>query len=418
MSNKKDLKKGPDDEFDPTRLEGAPQEAGAIEESLPPTFAHIPSEREISARAHEMFATELPESLIKTIIAESEEVAHSTRKILQEHMRIGGNFAHMMTRVINQKVGDHGDSIGVRNRAKEQVYDFLERLFRRKRSSVRLYIRCYEKFSTNSGAVAMLSHSDMSLLVGNGIGDDIVDAVIDAKRENPDLSKREVEKLIKDMRRAREQMSEKDTRIELVNNELENVVAQLDQAQLDNERLEAEAERLRQDIARDQESRQSTLVEMNGVQRQISVLQQELANRERDLEIKTRQLNEASGKIETKEVHVPTLPDGLKNLHEAMEAELATLKDTTVQIEQRRVELAELEDKVAAQSSAIEANEMLERTMSGLVQRFGTFVQEYHSAQLLVTAGGTPARFANMFGALADLVGKFHVELLAATRTA
>jgi hypothetical protein len=418
MSNKKDRKETPDAEFDPTQPEGTPADSGAVEESLPPAFAHIPSEREISATARDMFGTELPDSLIKTIVAESEEVAHSTRKILQEHMRIGGNFAHIMTRVINQKVGDQGDSTGVRNRAKEVVYDYLERLFRRKRSSVRLYIRCYEKFSTNSGAVAMLSHSDMSLLVGNDIGDEIVDAVIDAKQDNPDLSKRDVKKLIQDMRQAREQIAEKDTRIELVNNELANVVTQLDQAHLDNERLETEAERLRQDISRDQESKKSTLVEMNGVQRQISVLQQELANRERDLEIKTRQLADASGKVETKEVPVPTLPDGVKNLHEAMEAELAKLKTTTEQLEQKRVELAELEEKAAVQNSAIEANEVLEKTMSGLVQRFGTFVQEYHSAQLLVTAGGTPVRFANMFGALADLVGKFHVELVAATRAA
>ncbi|SDR54399.1 hypothetical protein SAMN05443245_7418 [Paraburkholderia fungorum] len=418
MSNKKNPKESSDGEFDPTQPEGAPDDSGAVEESLPPTFAHIPSEREISAAARDMLSTDLPDSLIKTIVAESEEVAHSTRKILQEHMRIGGNFAHIMTRVINQKVSEHGDSTGVRNRAKELVYDYLERLFRRKRSSVRLYIRCYEKFSTNSGAVAMLSHSDMSLLVGNDIGDDVIDAVIDAKQDNPDLSKRDVKKLIQDMRQAREQIAEKDTRIELVNNELENVVAQLDQAQLDNERLAAEAERLRQDIARDQESRQSTLVEMNGVQRQISVLQQELANRERDLEIRTRQLAETSGKVETKEVPVPTLPEGLKNLHEAMETELAKLRTTTEQLEQKRAELTELEEKITAQNSSIEANEVLEKTMSSLVQRFGTFVQEYHSAQLLATAGGSPARFATLFGALADLVGKFHVELLAATRAA
>lgn len=418
MSNKKNPKDSPDDQFDPTQPEDAQDDSGAVEESLPPTFAHIPSEREISATARDMFGAELPDSLVKTIVAESEEVAHSTRKILQEHMRIGGSFAHIMTRVINQKVGDQGDSTGVRNRAKELVYNYLERLFRRKRSSVRLYIRCYEKFSTNSGAVAMLSHSDMSLLVGNDIGNEVIDAVIDAKQDNPDLSKRDVKKLIQDMRQAREQIAEKDTRIELVNNELENVVAQLDQAQLDNERLSAEAERLRQDIVRDQESRKSTLVEMNGVQRQISVLQQELANRERDLEIKTRQLAEASAKVETKEVLVPTIPDHLKNLHLAAEAKLAELKTTTELLEQTKAAYADLQEKSAAQQAAIEANELLEKTMSGLVQRFGTFVQEYHSAQLLVTAGGTPVRFANMFGALADLVGKFHVELLAATRAA
>lgn len=418
MSSKKDPNKKSDELFDPTRPESETSDGGAVEESLPPAFAHIPSEREISAVARSMLGNELPESLIKTIVAESEEVAHSTRKILQEHMRIGGNFAHIMTRVLNQKVSELGDTPVVRNRAKQFVYDYLERLFRRKHSSVRLYIRCYEKFSTNAGAVAMLSHSDMSLLVGNDIGDDVVNMVIEAKRDNPDLSKRGIEKLIKDYRQAREQIAEKDTRIELVSNELSDIVGQLDQAQLDNQRLAAEAERLRQQIERDKENAKGTLVDLADVNRQVSVLQQELGNRERELEMKSRQLLEASGKVETKEVPVPTVPEGYKNLQEAMEAELAQLKATSSALEEKQAELARLEEQVASQNAAIETNETLEKTMSGLVQRFGNFVQEYHSAQLLVTAGGSPARFMNLFSALADLVGKFHAELLAATRAA
>jgi DNA repair exonuclease SbcCD ATPase subunit len=418
MSNKKEVKKV-SDEFDPTKLDGSVVPTGqSDDEANPPAFAHVPSGREISDTARNMFGTELSDTLIKKIVSESEEVAHSTRKILQEHMRIGGNFAHMMAAVQNQKVAELGDTATVRNRARQLVYDYLERLFRRSHSSVKLYIRCYEKFSTNAGAIAVLTYSDMSLLVADGIGDDVIDMVIDARQNDPTLSKRNMEKLIKDYRQAREQIAERDTRIELVSNELSNVAGQLDQAQLDNQRLAEEAERLRSQIERDKENVSSTLVNLADVNRQMSVLHQQIGTLEEELENRSRQLADASVKVETKEVAVPTTPEGYRNLQEAMESKLAELKGVSTELEQKRAESLQLEEQVASQRATVEANETMEKAMSGLVQRFGTFVQEYHSAQLLITAGGSPTRYANLFGALADLVGKFHTELLAATRVA
>jgi hypothetical protein len=51
-----------------------------------------------------------------------------------------------------------------------------------------------------------------------------------------------------------------------------------------------------------------------------------------------------------------------------------------------------------------------------VVQQFGAFVQEYHSAQLLITADGDHQRYTGLLGGLTDLVGKFHRELVAATK--
>lgn len=95
---------------------------------------------------------------------------------------------------------------------------------------------------------------------------------------------------------------------------------------------------------------------------------------------------------------------------------MAELKDVTVRLDEKTAELSELEEKAKAQQSAIEASAALEAKVRSLIEKFGVFVQDYHSAQLLVTADGNPARFRNLFQALADLIGKFHDEVDAAAQ--
>ncbi|ADG20610.1 hypothetical protein [Paraburkholderia atlantica] len=415
MSNSKD-KKVNNDEFDPTRLDaGGADRSDALEESLPPAFAHIPDQREISQAARQFFAGQLDDSLVAAIVAESEEVAHSTRKILQEHMRIGGNFAHILTRVQNDFVSRLGDTPKSRSTATELVYRFLEQVFRRSRSSVKLYIRCYEKFSTNVGAVQILSLSDMQLLVGNDVGDEIVEMVVDAKKENPELSRREIKKLIADYR---DQLAEKDTRLDVVTNQLSDVAGELDDTKSDRDRLTEEARRLQQQIEQEKKNANGTLVELAEAQRMLSVLQNQLANTERELTTRTNELREASEKVQTKEVPVPTLPEHIKNLQEATQNAMDDFKKASEKAEAMRAEVAALEQRRDAEARKIEEQELLEKKIKGLLQKFGDFMQDYHSAQLLVTADGAHKAFTGLFTALADLVGKFHGELQAAARAA
>ncbi|MGF6988376.1 myosin heavy subunit [Paraburkholderia atlantica] len=416
MSNSKDQKKANNDEFDPTRLDaGGADGSDALEESLPPTFVHIPNQGEISQAARQFFAGQLDDSLVAAIVAESEEVAHSTRKILQEHMRIGGNFAHIMISVQNDFVSRLGDTPKSRSTATELVYRFLEQVFRRSRSWVKLYIKVYEKFSSNVGAVQILSLSDMQLLTSNDIGDDIIDMVVDAKKENPELSKREIKKLISDFR---EQLAEKDTRLDVVTNQLSDVAGELDDTKSDRDRLTEEAKRLQQQIEREKKNANGTLVELAEAQRMLSVLQNQLANTERELTTRTNELRAASEKVQTKEVPVPTLPEHIKNLQVATQSAMDDFKKASDKAEAMRAEVAALEQRRDAEAARIEAQEVLEKKIKGLLQKFGDFMQDYHSAQLLVTAEGAHKAFAGLFTALADLVGKFHGELQAAARAA
>ncbi|MGU7771769.1 hypothetical protein ACV229_16560 [Burkholderia sp. MR1-5-21] len=417
MNSKKHPKKPDSDEdFDPT----VPDNSSELSDDevddfdLSATFAHIPSQRELRDVARDMFAG-LPDALIRTIVQESEEVAHSTRKILQEHMRIGGNFVHILTSVLGHYVTEQGDTKSVHSRAKQLVYGYLTRVFRKSKSSVRLYIRCYEKFSNNIGAIEMLTHSDMALLVGNGIGDDVVDMVIDARRENPDLSKRDVKQLIADYR---DQLAERNTRIDAVTNDLTTTVGRLDVAELEIKRLTKSLEAVRLEQAQERENAEATSVEFASVSKQVSTLQHELANREREVERMSRELTEIRANPPKEKVPVPTVPDAYKNLSDALQSKLAELNDVTARLDEKTGELNALEEKAKQHQSAIEASAALETKVRGLIEKFGAFVQDYHSAQLLVTAGGNPVRFKNLFQALADLISKFGGEVQAAARAA
>ncbi|WP_175784963.1 hypothetical protein [Burkholderia ambifaria] len=405
-----------DDDFNPTVPDGGRTRADDVESSadLTANFAHIPSEVELGTAAREMFAG-LPDSLIRTIIEESEEVAHSTRKILLEHMRIGGNFVHILTGVVGHEVANKGDTVAVRNRAKELVYDYLTKVFRKSKSSVRLYIRCYEKFANNMRAVEILSHSDMALLVGNDIGNNVVDMVIDAKSENPNLSKRQVEQLIANYQ---DKLAEKANQVEMVTTDLANTVGRLDDAQAEIDRLAAELDRTRQEQARERESSQATSVELANVSKQVSTLQHELAKREHEVKQITHDLAHLKANPLKEQVPVPTVPGEFANLEEALATKLAEVKEARVSLESIQAEKQALEGELQQQKAALEAGEALEKKIRALIEKFGAFAQDYHSAQLLATADGRPARFQPLFVALGDLIGKFHGEVMAATRAA
>ncbi|VWC47017.1 Chromosome partition protein Smc [Burkholderia lata] len=410
MSKKPPKKPEDDATFDPTVPDGSTSESDELD--LPATFAHVPDKVELSATAREMFA-DLPDSLIRIIIHESEEVAHSTRKIMQEHMRIGGNFAHIHASVIGHYVSTMGDTRKVRNMAAEQVYAFLTKLFQKSKSSVSLYIRCYNKFSNNIGAVEMLTISDMSLLVHSHISDEVVEKVIDARREDPDLTKSEVTRLIASLK---DEIAGKDNSIEEATSQLTATVGRLDDAQKEIDRLSSELTNVRQEQSREKVKAQETQVSLASAGKQVSTLHQTLANTEREVQQLTAEIVKLKANPVRTEVPVPTLPDAYTKLQDALNAKLAEFDTASAKLEEVQAQLSELEARAQEHSAAIEASAVLEKKIRGLIDTFGSFVQDYHSAQLLATADGNPTRFKPLFQAFSDLIGKFHVEVTAAAK--
>ncbi|MDQ7979985.1 hypothetical protein QYH69_22340 [Paraburkholderia sp. SARCC-3016] len=406
-----------DDEFDPTRPEGnndSRNDDNAIERELPLAFAHVPSNEEIGLKVTEFFGgDEISDGLRASIAEEAEEVAHSTRKILLEHMRIGGSFYHIRTRIEGHYVSTFGDTTHVRRNAANRVYNFLEATFRKKRDSVRLYMRCYERFSTNAGAVEMLSISDMQLLVNKS--DEVVEKVLQAKRDKPDMGKRELKQIIEDYEA---RLMEKDSALETATSQLSEIYGQLDDAKNENQRLAEEARRLNMDVKADREKLKKTLVDLASAEQTASGLQSTIADLEREVTAKSRELAEAQAKVTIKEVQVEVTPEHLRNLESVTKDRFEKLSRLTAECDAAKKRLEELAELKKKQEAEIEQKEAVEKRVAGLVERFGSFVQEYHSVQLLVTADGSIGRFKGLLTGLADLTGKFHGELQAAVRAA
>ncbi|MBT2795322.1 hypothetical protein [Paraburkholderia strydomiana] len=415
MSHPKELQNTNDPDFDPTLDEGdAGSSQGALDPmSAPLAFAHVPGEGEITQVVSQFFGSELPESLRAIIASESNEIAHSTRKILEEHLRIGGILFNLRSRIEGHFVATLGEKRYVRNKGAELFYKYVERLFRKKQDIVKVYIRSYLRFSTNAGAVEMLTMTDMQLLVSQDDG--VVEAVIEAKRENPDLSKREVKKIIESYRT---KLAEKDASLDVVKSQLSDVVGQLDDARNENQYLTEESKHLRLQIEQDKEKNKKTMVDLDGANRAVSTMHTEISRLERERDTLLRQLADAANRVQTKEVIVSGPPENIKHLQVTADSLMTRVKEATSQMESLQAEVASLEERRKQQLAEIESKEAIERHIRELMNDFGSFMQKYKTTQLLVTAGGSVAPFANLFAAFADHVGSFHQELLAAAKAA
>ncbi|MEX3969876.1 hypothetical protein [Paraburkholderia caribensis] len=414
MSNRKELQNTNEPDFDPTRLE-APESAGDLTDAgpTPLAFAHIPDEQEISKTVRMFFGDAVPESLRAIIATESMEIAHSTRKILEEHMHIGCILFGLRSRIESHFVAVQGDTRHIRNTAAELFYKYVEKLFRKKHDTVKVYIRIYLRFSSNAGAMEMLGYTDMHMLVSQD--DEVIDAVLEAKRKDPELGKREIKKIIENYKL---KLEEKQASLDVVNSQLSEVVGQLDDARHENQYLSEETKQLRLLVEQDKERNKKTMVDLDVANRSVSTMHTEITKLQQERTNLLRQLTEAATRVETKEVIVSGPAEDIKQLQAAAQGLMDQVAAATEKRESLLAEVAALEEQRKEQVAAIESKEAIERSIKELMADFGSFMQKYKTTQLLVTAGGSVAMFSDLFAAFADHVGSFHQELQAAARAA
>jgi chromosome segregation ATPase len=200
--------------------------------------------------------------------------------------------------------------------------------------------------------------------------------------------------------------------------QLHETYGQLSDVQSDNERLTAEASRLDQEVKGDREKLKRTLVDLAEAERTASGLQSTIANLERERDATTRELREAHERVTIREVEKEVTPEHLRDLEASARSRFEELSRVTAECEEAKKRLSELQALRNAQEAEIEQKIAVENRVAGLVEKFGSFIQEFHSVQLLVTADGSVGRFKGLLTGLADLTGKFHGELQSAVRAA
>ncbi|MCX5544659.1 hypothetical protein M3A49_35230 [Paraburkholderia sp. CNPSo 3076] len=116
-------------------------------------------------------------------------------------MSTGKALADIMRYIHDAYVAQRGDSEQTSRKAKRDAFEYIERQYRFSPSKIRLYLNIHARFYTDFLAYEHLRLTDMQLLLGQDIGDDIVSAVIDMRQANPCMSTREVKDAIAKLRR-------------------------------------------------------------------------------------------------------------------------------------------------------------------------------------------------------------------------
>jgi hypothetical protein len=82
---------------------------------------------------------------------------------LSGHLRIGMLFSQIMEKAVARYTAEHGDSRESRKHVMDAIYGDLEKKFGRTRETVRLYIRCYQRFADHPEEFSKLTLRDMVL---------------------------------------------------------------------------------------------------------------------------------------------------------------------------------------------------------------------------------------------------------------
>lgn len=410
-----DKKKPPADAlFDPT----IPEEGVVVpedDESLDFVGTHLPSHSDIAVATREMFGS-LPEELIQDLLRSSTEINESVRRIMNEHMNLGFRFGEIMRIVHRAYMAAYGDTTKTLQRAKRDAFAYIEKLHRISNSKVRIHIEAYTKFHNNSDAVEFLRKTDMQMLLGKDIGDEVVNAVIEARKGNPEMSTREVKDLIAAYRHKQDELTATLEQVETINNEFAKLTSLYDLSRAEEQRLNRDMERMRLERTESQAATDRLRNELTLVGNSKNALHQELSDVQNQLAAARREHNEA--KSNPPAVDNPEAKADLDRINAEFARLMTESANLSQKIESQKAEEAVVKARLAESVAALDMRKRLDEEMNGLLVGFGEFVQKYHSAQLLCTAGSALDQYRPLFDALADIVGKFHAEIQVARKAA
>lgn len=404
-----------DPSFDPTIPEDGVELQDSDRELQELYSRHLPSRDEISVAARAAFASVLSEQAVQRLTHSSVEINESVRRIMHEHMNLGFRFAEIVRTVQDEYILEFGDNRKTTARAASDALSYIERLHLISISKIRLHIGAYNKFHDNADAVEFLRLTDMQYLLGRDVGDDIVDAIIEKRKGDPEMSTRAVKELIAVLRQKDDEHKADKEQLESVNEEFAGLLERHNSLNAEVKRMTEQMDRMRHDHTSAQDSHSRLRTELSLVTNTSSTLNQQLQDveRERDQlqnemkELRARPPVKADDRLAKEEAkerddHLMRLIQQSRELDEEIEKKVA-----------RKTEITRLLDE---SESKLEAGRKLEAEMNGLLKDFSNISERYHTAQLLCTAEGNPKRFQGIFQALADLVGKFHGELVAAAQ--
>ncbi|WP_028218369.1 hypothetical protein [Paraburkholderia oxyphila] len=262
--------------------------------------------------------------------------------------------------------------------------------------------------------VEFLAETDMQSLLAKDLSDDILNAVIENRKAHHEMSTREAKLLIAAYRQMRNELAATKERVESVNNEMARLNALYDVSKAEELRLQREMEQTQVEQLKTQEANGCLSNELALVRGSCSALHLEISKTEKERDAarwEVAQMRKRPPKLDDAEARAQ-----LRRINEQFGRKLAELQQLDDRIEALKAEEAAIGVKLREGKAALETRSRVDAQMNALWVDFGEFAQRYHSAQLLCTAEGNPERYQAIFDALADVVGKFHMGIVAASK--
>jgi hypothetical protein len=366
--------------------------------------------------AHSVFETDNAE-FTGNVVHAALQIKASRDRITRELILLGAHMYEIFNLAQTDHIARYGDTRAVRNRAARNAFDYIQQAFSLKRSSTRLYMNCYSKFSDNSDALDVLKISELSLLLKESITEEDVAVVVEARRADASMTRAEIKELIKSREQLRAQLRVKDDSLDAMETEVAASVGKASDLERENRRLQEEIQTLKRDqAARNEELAQ---VHSDGARRStsMSAMQKTVSDLTDDISRLTAQIAqyELAGPKEVEvEKIVVRMPEGIVNMEDAIRAKLDELAAAKEKLSIAEEEYRSLEENKRTLRAEIDAGAKAQRQLEALLEDWSKFSANFTLTQLAVQADGDPSRYKPMFGALTETLRKFLSEIEAA----
>jgi hypothetical protein len=371
---------------------------------------------ELLQKAHAVFGTGNAE-FIGDIVHAALQIKASRDRITRELILLGAHLYEIFTLAQTNQVVLQGNTKTVRDRAARQAFDYIEQAFSLKRSSTRLYMGCYKKFSDNADALDVLKIGELSLLLKDSVTAEDVSEVVEARKADPSMTRAEIKELIKSRDQLRNALRVKDDSLEAMETQVAASVGKATDFERENRRLLEQIETLK----REQSARNEDLAKIHsdGIRRSASMASMQktvsdLTDEVDRLTAQVSQLKSAGPKTIEVEKIVERIPEAFANMDSAVRSKRDELANAKEKLAAAQEEHRALEQSKIALRAEIDAAAKAQGQLDRLLEDWSKFSANFTLTQLAVQADGDPSRYQPMFRALTDTLRKFLAEIEAA----
>ena len=263
-------------------------------------------------------------------------------------------------------------------------------------------------------AVEFLSQTDVQSLLVKDLGDDIVNAVIEKCKAHPEMSTREVKLLIAAYRGARNELTATKEQVESVSNEIARLNALYEASKSEEQRLQREMEQTQLEQWKTREAMDRLRNELSLVAGSNNALHMHIRQTEEERDAARHEVSEMRKRqLKWDDAEARRMR---RRIDEQIHGRMVEYQQLDEKIDALRAKEAAVSAKLREAEAALESRIRIDGQINALMADFGVFAQRYHSAQLLCVAEGNPERYKPIFDALADVVGQFRLEIVAASK--